>query len=320
MASIDGAYYFLTALIPVRDDWPKGDNSHRSAPIIELRETLAKMPPAMQTPGSTQGGKISAFSHSTRTHFARFAVIDRLGYNGYEALDPVYATLARKDAKQTRQELEHPYLLFAAEFDAPSGSKSHDLAAWLREMWDDKELRENLVKIFSACDGFDNGENTTAAEAITFIRKCEIDTTMPFNHYWMDKPRLPTITLTGLGIGALLAGLVPGLAVSIPLFRALPEGWKFMAVVIGALLVLAGAILFVGWRLKSMGDRPFPPPPDADLVSVLKSLYLQRTFGRFVIEHQAADADTLHAAFGKYLEEHRPCAPEPRHPAGKVYP
>lgn len=320
MASIDGAYYFLTALIPVRDAWPQGDNSHRSAPIIELRETLAKMPPAMQTPGSTQGGKISAFSQSTRTHFARFAVIDRLGYNGYEALDPVYATIARKDAGQTRMELEHPYLLFAAEFDAASGSKSYDLAVWLRELWEIDELRDNLTDIFANCEGFDNGKDTTAAEAISFIRSCEIDTTMPFNYYWMDKPTLPSITISGLGIGAFVAGLIPALAGGIPLWRVLPEGWKFMAVVIAVILLLAGAVLFIGWRLKSMGDRPFPPPPDADLVSVLKSLYLQRTFGKFVIDHQGASSATLHAAFGKYLEEHKPCAPEPRHPAGKVYP
>jgi hypothetical protein len=320
MASIDGAYYFLTVLIPVRTRWPEGESGHRSAPIIELREKLARMPTAMQTPGTTEGGKISAFSRSTRTHFARFAVIDRLGYNGYTAPDPIFSTITRKDAAQTRQELERPYLLFAAEFDAPSRSKSYDLAVWLRELWEIPELRRDLIEIFRNCEGFANGEQTTAAEAINFIRKCEIETTMPFNHYWMDEPTLPTITLPGLAIGALLAGLVPGLAIGIPLWRFLPEGWKFMAVVIGALLVLAGAVLFVGWRLKSMGDRPFPPPPDADLVSVLKSLHLQRTFGRFVIEHQGVDAQTLHASFGRYLDANRPSEAQPRHPAGKVYP
>lgn len=314
MPSIDGGFYFLTVLVPVRKAWTVGEEDGRAAPMIELREKLAQMPTAMQTPQSSNSGQISAFSKSTRTHFARFSVIDRLGYNGYEASDPVATTLGLAKPVDTRTELEHPYLLFAAEFDAPSGSRNFDLAEYLRELWEVMET--DLVEIFRNCVAFDPKEITTASQFIDYIKRCEIETTMPFNFYWAEPPKnLPTLTFKGLGFGAVLTGLVMG-----TLFWLLfCQYGHWLALIPGFIAFLGGAIGFVAMQLKRYGDRPFPTPPDADLISVLKGLHLQTTFGQFVIENQGVEPEVLHKAFAAYLEENKPQKAEPRHPAGEVY-
>lgn len=312
MASIDGGFYFLTVLVPVRREWAGGVRSDKAAPIIELRKKLAQMPTAMQTPASRDTGKISAFSKSTRTHFARFAVIDRLGYNGYQAVDPVLSTLGLIKAEQTREELQRPYLLFAAEFDAPSGSPNYDLAAYLRELWD--VMRDDMVGIFENCVDFDPAEITTAAQFISYIKGCELETTMPFNYYWMENPVLPTLTAKGLGFGAAAIAIVLGIGT-----WWLLAGWiGWPAILAGIVVGIAAAIIFVGQRLKALGDARFPAPPDADLLSVLKALHLQTTFGHFVTQQQSKDSADLYAAFGDYLDYNKPQEAEPRHPAGKV--
>ena len=314
MPSIDGGYYFLTVLVPVRRARTVGEENERAAPIIELRKTLAQMPTAMQTPHSHNSGEISGFSKSTRTHFARFAVIDRLGFNGYEAADPVLSTIGLTEPTVSRTELESPYLLFAAEFDAPSGSRNYDLAVYLRELWD--VMEEDLIDIFSNCVAFDPAEITTAAEFIDYIKQCEIETTMPFNFYWPEPPKdLPALTVSGLAIGAGLTGLAMG-AMFWFLFSSFGT---YLALIPALVAFIGGAIGFVAMRFKKYGDRPFPSPPDGDLLSVLKGLHLQNTFGQFVIDNQGAEPAELHRAFGSYLDQNEPKKPEPRHPAGEVY-
>jgi hypothetical protein len=314
MASIDGGHYFLTVLAPVRRRWDKAPDGEISAPIILLREKLAKLPTAMQTPESTDSGRISPFAASSMTHFARFAVIDRLGYNGYAAADPVLTTLNLQRPVEYREELARPYLLFTAEFDAPSGSSSYDLAVYLRELWD--VMRDDLVEIFQNCVDFHPDTISTAADFISYIKRCEIETTMPFNYYWANSPTLPTLTARGLAIGAGVTALVLGGGAWWLLHRWLP----IIAILIGIAAAIIGAIGFVAWRIKALGDKRFPAPPDSDLPSVLKALHLQSTFGQFVIANQMADHEQLHSAFGAYLAENRPHAAEPTHPAGKVYP
>jgi hypothetical protein len=314
MPSIDGGYYFLTVLAPVRKAWTVGEEDGRAAPMIELREKLARMPTAMQTPQRSSSGQISAFSKSTRTHFARFSVIDRLGYNGYEAADPVATTLGLAKPVSTRTELEHPYLLFAAEFDAPSGSRNFDLAEYLRELWE--VMEEDLVEIFRNCVAFDPEGITTAAQFIEYIKRCELETTMPFNFYWAEPPKnLPTLTFKGLIVGGLLTGALMAAFFGF-LFSSFIGWWSLIP---AAIALGGGFIGFIANRLKTYGDRPFPTPPDADLISVLKGLHLQTTFGQFVIENQGAEPDDLHKAFGAYLHENKPQKSEPRHPAGEVY-
>lgn len=314
MPSIDSGYYFLTVLVPVRCAWANGEENERAAPIIELRKTLAQMPTAMQTPHSHNSGEISAFSKSTRTHFARFAVIDRLGYNGYEAADPVFETVGLAKPSLARTELSSPYLLFAAEFDAPSGSRNYDLAVYLRELWD--VMEEDLVEIFSNCVAFDRDTITTAADFIEYIKKCELETTMPFNFYWAEPPKnLPSLTIKGLAAGGVFTGAVMAMV----FYALFAQVGIYLAIIAAVIAFLGGAIGFVAMRFKKYGDRPFPAPPDGDLMSVLKGLHLQNTFGQFVIDNQGSDVADLHEAFGHYLDENQPQKPEPRHPAGEVY-
>jgi len=314
VASIDGAHYFLTVLVPVRRGWVKGRYGQVTAPIILLREKLAQMPTAMQTPERTRGGQISNFACSSRTHFARFAVIDRLGYNGYAAADPVAQSLGLQRPSMIREELKRPYLLFAAEFDAPSGARSYDLAVYLRELWG--VMQKDLVEIFQHCIGFDRTTVSTAAEFINYIKACEIDTTMPFNAYAIDPPALPSLSARGLLIGAGLAGVLAGVAA-----WSLVQRWfPVLANVLGIVAALAAAVGFVAFRVKSLGDRRFPVSPVGDLQTILKALWLQTAFGKFVIRNQLADDTQLYAAFGEFLAENKVHQPEPKHPAGRVIP
>lgn len=314
MGSIDGSHYFLTVLVPVRRGWVKTGVGQTTEPIIMLRETLAQMPTAMQTPERTRSGQLSNFSRSTRTHFARFAVIDRLGYNGFVAADPVALTLGLQRPVVNREELIRPYLLFAAEFDAPSGSRSYDLAAYLRELWE--VMQEDLVEIFEHCIGFDRSEISTAADFINYIKSCELETTMPFSAYYIDPPALPSASLSGLLIGGGIAGVLAGGAIWWVVQRWLP----LMAIILGVIVALGTAVGFAAHRIKIYGDRRFPASPDGDLQTILKALFLQTAFGRFVIAHQQADASRLHEAFALFLRENKVDEPEPKHPAGKVFP
>lgn len=314
MASVDGGHYFLTILAPVRREWVKGLHEQTTAPMILLREKLARMPTAMQTPASTASGRISNFSKSSLTHFARFAVIDRLGYNGYVAADPVLTTLRLQRPIEHREELERPYLLFAAEFDAPSGSPVRDLAVYLRELWD--VMQKDLVDIFQNCVGFDPDKITTAADFITYIKQCEIDTTMPFNWYWVEDPKLESLRAGTLLTGAALTGLVLGGGV----WWVMQDRFPTLSIIVGVLLFLIAAVLYVAIDLKAVGDKPFPASPDGDLQTVLKALHLQTTFGRFVADYQTASDEKLYNVFGEYLEANKVQEAEPKHPAGKVYP
>ena len=312
MASIDGGHYFLTVLAPVRRAWAGGDGRPTTAPMIILREILATLPTAQQTPQATESGQNSPFARSTRTHFARFAVIDRLGYNGFIAADPIRATLGLQKPMSDNDELLRPYLLFAAEFDAPSGSPPADLAAYLRELWD--VMEDDLRRIFNNCLGFSDKRILTAADFIAYIRQCEIETTMPFNLYWTQPPPLPTLTGRGLAIGAAIAALVVGL----PAWALLRHWSPGAALMAGVLLAVLAGLAYPVSRIWKLGNRRFPVSPDGDLGTVLKSLYLQTTFGRFVIDNQAGTDEALYEAFGRYLADNRVDQPAPAHPAGTV--
>lgn len=313
MASIDGGHYFLTVLAPVRRGCVEGLQQETTAPVILLRERLATLPTAQQTPWSTASGYNSPFAKSKLTHFARFAVIDRLGYNGFTAADPIKATLGLESSFHEREQLPLPYLLFAAEFDAPSGSRSADLATYLRELWD--VMEGELRNIFSNCDGFGPETIRTAADFIGYIRACEIETTMPFNYYWTDPAPLPTLTMRGLLLGAALAAALAGVAVWLLLRALTGEGGIVLPSLVGVLAGLAYPLL----RIKTRGERRFPVAPDCDLAKVLKGLHLQNTFGKFVIANQLKPADELYRAFGDYLAANRVSDMQPAHPAGMVF-
>ncbi|MDE3012235.1 MAG: hypothetical protein KGI67_15225, partial [Pseudomonadota bacterium] len=77
-----------------------------------------------------------------------------------------------------------------------------------------------------------------------------------------------------------------------------------------ALLALLLAIAWDLLAVRSAAARPFPPSqppaPSSTLPSVLKALHLQRAFVAFAATAQEADAATLHARFGEFLQAHCP--------------
>ncbi|MEP2235891.1 MAG: hypothetical protein ABJM58_08955 [Alteripontixanthobacter sp.] len=314
MASIDGAYYFLTVLAPIRDTAKGGTINQQTAPMIQLRDYLAKMPTAMQTPASTASGKNSPFARSDMTHFARLSVVSQLGFNGTEAADPVLSSIGIAEPSVRHDDLKNHYLLFAAEFDAPSGSRERDRAVYLRDLWD--RMEPELRNIFGHCVGFDEVE--TAADFITYIKRCEIDTTMPFNMYWDRPPELPTLNQTGLLIRVAGAAIAAGGGVW-ALLRLLIEAPQWLAITLAVFAAVIAAVWALAAILKHAGDRPFPRSPDGSLPDILKAMHIQQELSDFACQAQHATPDTLHRVFGDFLKEVKPSEPFPRQPPGQVY-
>jgi len=96
-------------------------------------------------------------------------------------------------------------------------------------------MAKELKSIFKHCYGFEGV--TTAEHFFQYVKKCQLETTMPFNDYWAVTPNLSDFAFTRY---LLPAGFALLIAVGAP-FVGL--GW----VSIAALMVL-GAIVLVAWR------------------------------------------------------------------------
>src|SRR5208282_416775 len=107
---------------------------------------------------------------STRTHFARFVVLDDVPYNGRAGGDSIIALAERKDplTAQPVDELASPYLIFAADFDADSGDDSA-LRSYASKLW--LAMPDELVEIFEHCRGFDP-KTMTADGFCDYLKSC----------------------------------------------------------------------------------------------------------------------------------------------------
>jgi hypothetical protein len=194
--------------------------------------------------------------------------------------------------------------LFLVDFDAASGVDT-ERDSYLAGLWD--TMSSELQSIFTCCVGFDENVSDAGSFANYFAR-CQIETTMSFNDYYVEDPHLPSwpwaeyLIFAVLGAAACLLGFI--------------AKWLFSAAA-GLTLIFAGTgtLGIVIWRayasVIAAGAKPFPAAPDSNLPSVLKALYLQRAFTQFAIENQglaanASAADQLFAAFGKFLAANRP--------------
>jgi hypothetical protein len=291
MPTIDGGHYFITALIPVRHDTDPGSGksvAHSHA----LRETLATLPTAQQSPVCAQSHLNSPFARCTRTHFARFAVIDQPMFNGRDRQDALY-TAARDIDPTVQQEfdtLKRPWLLFVADFDVVPQEADGGLKSWLTGLWTKAE--PEMRAVFEHCYGF-NERVVDANGFAEYVAKCRIDTTMSYNEYWPGRPPLTGWSISGalawVGIGAVAGLACAWLAV-----------WPWWGWVLAAVAGVAIAAVLAAWRINHAGAQPFPMAPDSDLPGVLKALYLQQQFCLFVEKHQGADAQALHVAFGLF--------------------
>ncbi|RAI59474.1 hypothetical protein [Roseicella frigidaeris] len=322
MPNFDAGHYFLTVLAPVRAgrDAPLGEGqaeSHRQ----RLLEALARLPQSETTANSRGRAPGSPFARSRMTHLARFVLIDDLPYNGRESGDALLDRFAGADplVQQRVDRLPMPYLLFAAEFDAEDGSET-SLRRYTDTLW--QTMRPELEAVFGACHGF---EAVTGAEGFfDYIRRCQVETTMPFNDYYPAEPqrlRLQDVLPLPLDRLRRLRQLLPrlayawGAALLLALVVALIAGGALPRIAVGLLLgsllllVLAlGAAWFVlqrFWR-RALALGAAPLQRSASLPEVLKALYLQQHFADFVIAAQDATPEALHAGFSRFLARHRP--------------
>lgn len=314
MPNLDGGHYFLTTLIPVKLDPVQRSDGTFTSPSHILREALATMPTAQQSPACIAAGYSSPFSRCTRTHFVRMVVIDQPMYNGRDAGDTLVQGLRNVDllVHQPVDNLSCPYLMFCADFDARPDEADGGLASWVDGLW--TKMEKELRVVFNACRGFDGVEDGRALHA--WLKRCQIETTMSFNDYYVPMPDLHGYTIKGLGLAIVAGALVlSGLACWAIAATTSSWWWLVAAVPVSLAIALAGAFASL-WR---KGRKPFPAGADTDLPSVLKSLHVQQRFALLAAALQGADAATVHERFGRFVAEVRPAETSaPTQPPGVI--
>ena len=314
MADIDGGHYFLTTLIPLKLEPMQRVDGSLTSPSHLLREVLATLPTAQQSPACVAAGFASPFSRCKRTHFVRAVVIDQPMYNGRDGGNALVQGLRNVNllAHEPVDNLSRPYLMFCADLDARPDEPDGGLASWAAGLW--TMMEPELQAIFRPCIGF--GDITDGAAFSAWLKRCQIETTMSFNDYYVPMPDLHGYTLkavTGwLAIGTLIASALAALAL-----RSLGASpwWLLAAIPVAGLLTLVGVL----WLLWRKGSQPFPAGADTDLPSVLKSLHVQQRFALLAAELQGADPVAVHARFGRFVEQVRPAdTASPTQPPGVI--
>src|SRR5580658_6266961 len=179
MPTFDGGHYFLTALVPIRTD-TVDDGLAETSPVHALSKRLDMLPTAAESP-ACRGGQ-SPFARNKRNHFARFVIIHDVAYNGREQGNKLLSLGENLTVAQPQDHLSCPYLLFAADFDAKSGADA-ERDSYLTELW--TTMGAELRDIFRFCQGFDSDEKKEGYFA-KYVARCQIETTMSFNDYYVD--------------------------------------------------------------------------------------------------------------------------------------
>lgn len=301
MPDIDGGHYFLSALVPVLTEPVSSGGAGPVAPSHVLRETLATLPTAMQSGLDMSSGMVSPFSRCTRTHFVRLFVIDQPNFNGRLPSDAIVQAVRNTPLLKARpvDRLATPWLAVIIDFDARGDEGDGGLASYCEGLWQVMQLE--LTAIFSSCFGFDAVRG--GADFAAWIKRCQVETTMPFNDYWTTSPPLPSLSLNQLVAGFGAVALVLGLAGYAGIRAGGLSCW-WLALVVPVALGLAAWLVYR--FVMARGARPFPTAPHADLPSVLKALYLQQRFARFAIAAQGADDMALYQAFGAFVAAENP--------------
>lgn len=319
MPNFDTGHLFLTFLTPIKKGTTKDMFGAEVSFEQQVRTVLGLLPTALQSPATQEIGLNSPFSRTVQTHLCRFLVIEDVIYNGRTPSDALIGSLKNEDPinPQPVDKLNAAYLLFVADIDAvmevgdplpASLTEAEQDAvrdAYAKRLWDsmDQELRS----IYNSCLDFEGVE--TGEDFARYMARCQVETTMPFNDYWIAPPTLPELKIKPIAAAVLaplalsLIGLVFQLfgADDIPILGWSP-GWTFL--IFG--LVTAGAAYWAVRKIMTVGQGPMSPAQYGDLPSVLKSLYLQQNFSDFAVDAQGKDAETLHADFGAFLETHSP--------------
>jgi hypothetical protein len=329
MPNFDGGHYFLTTLAPIRigapadlpaDQRAQFDGDPGVSFVQRVQQALRDLPTAQQSPATETSPDISPFATSLRTHLCRFVVIEDAVYNGRQGDDPLLVSAGLRPeplATQPVDQLPCAYLMFVVDFDAvktPGDPLPDTLSEarqdairdhYLEAMW--TEGGEQLINVYQNCQAFDAETVKTPKDFAAYMRKCQLPTWMSFNDYYVEPPTLPELPVkafaAAVGLPALAAVwcLVAWLIGYETVF-GLPSGWTGLA----AAAVAAIALYAIYRIILAEGQKAWPAAKDGDLPSVLKGLYLQQNFSDFVVAHQGADAKDLHAAFGQFLQDHKP--------------
>jgi hypothetical protein len=335
MPNFDAGHYFLTALLPIDNRSLARDNRTLSSPVRIVRRALSVLPKAVQSPATQAAfetyGVECPFARNLRTHFLRIVVIDDVVFNGRIRTDAIRVALNEERLDPTvakpSDQLRCPYLLVAIDFDAKSGEEA-ELDGYLTELWE--QMPRELGSVFEHCYGF--GSVATARQFADFIKRGQIETTMPFNDYWEPAPALSSDAIwPGAGRFFSIAGGVTALAVGLtvllfvlriivlvidaaadsPALRSIAavlgtsSGWLGLVGLIGIAVLAVGAFVLYR-RIVRAAEKPFPSGQRSDLRSVLKALYLQQKFTAFAVEAQGLAPAALHARFADFLATHKP--------------
>ncbi len=300
MPTFDGGHCFLTVLLPIETADVAERGGWKSSHVQMVREALAVLPTAHQSPVTEKLACNSPFAKCTRTHFARLVVLDDVIYNGRM---PTSALLDQSDRTipQPVDHLPQPYLIFVADFDAPQGAEQ-ELREWLEGVW--TKMSSDLGPVLRHCFDFER-KVKSARDFADYILACQVETTMPFNDYWRGAPPLPTLSvpmLIAAGLGVLGAVGVALYFVFEALGWAEPPGWNwaFAGEVLLLAVLGAGPAIYAVYRIiMARGLKPFPAAPNSDLPSVLKALYLQRQLIPIVAQVQGVNDQALYDKFGE---------------------
>jgi hypothetical protein len=296
MPNYDAGHYFLTVLAPIRLDSVIIDGQSQSRRHA-IREVLALMPTAERTIASANKAPENPFARNTATHFARFAVLDDVVYNGRVPSNTLLARLLNQSplAAQPIDRLSHPFLIFTADFDAADAS-SNALKTYLETLW--ATMKPELIEIFQHCVGFETVQ--TADQFFAYILRCQLETTMPFNDYWSAPPALRDLDIKPYlySAGAGLVVAVLGLFI-----------WRPWLVLLGLIILVSAA--FLAYRaIANAAKQPFPksepPAAPSDLLTILKALPLQRAFTQLAIDLQNRPDEEIYARFAAFIAANQP--------------
>jgi hypothetical protein len=324
--NFDTGHLFLTTLAPIKNGGYKNSDGVRVSYQQQVRIILSAMPTALQSPATVQMGYNSPFSRNTRNHLCRFMVLDDVIYDGRDKVVPV---IGQDPLTPTAVDtLDNAYLMYAADIDAVTKdgeplpdnltAAQQDAArdSYARKLWETMEAELRLI--YSNCVGFD--EVNSADDFAKYLAKCQVETTMPFNDYWLPGDAkfhvLPQqlllniikwpLIVAGLGLVAFLAKSLLGQLNILPRFAAFlagfNPGWIFIVGLGVGLIAIYGAYKYA----LSNGEKPMSAGRYADLPNVLKSLYLQQNFADFAVAQQGCTPAELHEAFGQFLADHKP--------------
>ena len=296
MPNIDGGHYFLTTLFPIKDGEVVGRDGQYHSPAHILRETLSFLPV------HNKNGVASPFSCNLRTHFVRIFVLDNVIYNGRQPKCGIPGD-GLLDF-ETIDELKSPYLVFVVDLDVPDETEA-ELDSYLKELW--RESQTELKKIFCYCYKFDAVQHED--DFCRFIRKGQVETTMPFQDYFVEFPKIKDfLPLKWLKPAALviLSLWFAGSYYAAHILLKSAWGWNLL---IGSvsLVIFLGILLGILYRLMlARGRKSFPIAPNSTLPSILKAIYLNKQFTQFAISQQGNDADRLYQAFADFIKTHQP--------------